>query len=176
MIKTEDDEILLKRAKELSKDISVAQKDLVTESKEFFSFVVNNIKYALDKSYIVELHPDVSPKKVPFTPNYIKGIVNIRGEILSVTDLSAFFGNKPIESKELYQMIRLKSNKIEFGIVVDNIVNVIQLKPNDVHPFAISGNSTFEKFVRGVTKDMIHILNIELLFSDSNIIVDEVIS
>ncbi|MEK7431876.1 MAG: chemotaxis protein CheW [Cyanobacteriota bacterium] len=176
MLISEEDELLLKRTEELSKQINVDQAESFSEEKEFFSFSINKIKYAMEKFYITELHPSVSPKKVPFTPNYIRGIVNIRGEILSVMDLALFFDKKPIEKKDDYQMIRMKNNKIEFGVLVDTISSVIYLKNKDILPFSVSDNQNFKKFVLGITTENVHIINANTFFSDPKIIIDEVVS
>ena len=106
----------------------------------------------MEKFYITELHPSVSPKKVPFTPNYIRGIVNIRGEILSVMDLALF------------------------GVLVDTISSVIYLKNKDILPFSVSDNQNFKKFVLGITSENVHIINANTFFSDPKIIIDEVVS
>jgi purine-binding chemotaxis protein CheW len=171
----EDEKVLLKRAEALSKAITF--KELESEKIDFLCFSVNNVNYAIEKTYTEELHLSVTPTKIPCTPTFIKGIVNIRGEILSVTDISLFLGNKPIQERSSYPMIRIKSKdrpsgKLEFGFVVDEIDDILSLTNTDIYQNVVSGNSQIEKFLKGLTRDMVHILNMEKILNDE-IIIDE---
>ncbi|MBC7473321.1 MAG: chemotaxis protein CheW [Candidatus Sericytochromatia bacterium] len=167
----EENEILTKRTDNLSQATKLVEQksnDKIT----YLTFNVNNIRYAVEQSYIQELHSEISPKKIPCVPKFIKGIVNIRGDILSITDLSLFFGNKAIAERDNYQMFRLKNKNIEFGVIVDNIEDTLLLSKADIYAFSNSENPKMDQYIKGVDKDMVNILNIDSIMNDDLMIIN----
>ncbi len=165
--------ILLRRAEELAQVIDTDKHQKI-KGDEYLIFNVNDIKYGIQKNFVQELHLNISPIAVPCTPNYIKGIVNIRGEIVSVTDLVSFFGISSIKEKAFYQAIRVKgNNELEFNIIADEIDTMAEFESSDISPFPVSTDSRLEKYCKGVTNERIYILDLEKILSDEKIIVDE---
>lgn len=171
IINDEEQEILSRRTENLSQAVKVTE--VKTDDKiEYLCFKVNNISYAIEQSYIQELHMEIHPKKIPSVPKFIKGIVNIRGDILSITDISEFFENEPIQERKSYQMFRIKYKKLEFGVIVDDIEDIISIGKSDIHPFLSSDNTKIGKFLKGVNAKMVNIIDAESLMNDASIIVN----
>ncbi len=167
----EESEILTKRTDNLSQETKLVEQKSV-DKITYLTFTVNNVRYAVEQSYIQELHSDISPKKIPCVPKFIKGIVNIRGDILSITDLSLFLGNNAIAERDNYQMFRLKNKTIEFGVIVDNIEDILLLSKTDIYPFSNSKNTKIDQYIKGVDKDMVNVLNIDSIMNDDSIIIN----
>lgn len=169
----DEEGILARRAEEISQIPSYI-KESRQKGYEYLTFNVNKIKYAIEKKFIQELYLDIVPSFVPSTPEFIKGIVNIRGEIVSVTDLVAFFGLEPIVQKKSYPAMRIKGNtETEFVLVAEDIDEIINLEYSEIFSFPVSADSRLERFCKGVTKERIYILDMEKILSDEKIIVDE---
>ena len=66
----------------------------------YMVFVINNQKYALSSKYITEIIEILPITKVPFLPEYMKGIINLRSTIIPVMDARMRFGMEPIEYSE----------------------------------------------------------------------------
>lgn len=171
-IRASEEEILIleKRAENLSKEVKIGN-ETYNEKDDYFLFEINSIRYAIDKFYIQELHPEVKPKKVPNLPDFIKGIINIRGEIVSVNDISSFLGNEAIREKNSYQMIKVKREKLDFGILIDQAIDIIKINNTEIFSFKNSDNKTIDKYLKGVTQDMINIIDLEKVFSDESILI-----
>ncbi len=165
--------ILEKRTNNLSQKM-VLSEDSQTEKDDYFLFEVNNIKYAIDKSYIQELHSDIKIKKVPSIPSFITGIVNIRGEIVSLNDLSSFLGNSSIKNRDIYQMIRVKKDQLDFGILIDEALDIVKISKKEIFPFKHSDNLKIDKYMRGVTSNMVNVIDIEKIFSDPSMIISTI--
>lgn len=173
ILEYEEEEILAKRAEDISQ-IPSYLKESRSKGYEYLIFQVNNTKYALEKNFIQELYLDITPSFVPSTPDFIKGIVNIRGEIVSVTDLISFFGLESISKKKSYPAMKIKgAGETEFVLVVDDIDEIINLEYSDIYSFPVSADSRLERFCKGVTKERIYILDMEKILNDEKIIVDE---
>lgn len=173
IINYDDEELLAKRAEEIS-HIPSYLKDVRSKGYEYLIFEVNNIKYAVEKKFIQELYLSITPSFVPSTPDFIKGIVNIRGEIVSVTDLISFFGLESITKKTSYQAMKIKGvGEVEFVLIVDDIDEIINLEYSDIYTFPVSADSRLERYCKGVTKERIYILDMEKILNDDRIIVDE---
>lgn len=168
-----EEEILVKRAEEIAKIPSYLKENTI-KGHEFMVFSVNKIKYAIEKRFLQELYLTISPTKVPSTPNFIKGIVNIRGEIVSVTDLICFLGLEPVKNSSSYQAMRIKGeNNLEFIIIIDDADQILELENSDINLFPISSDSTLDKYCKGVTQDFIYILDMDKILSDDRIIVED---
>lgn len=168
-----EEEILIKRADEISKIPSYLKENTI-KGREFMVFSVNKVKYAIEKIFLQELYLTISPTNVPSTPSFIKGIVNVRGEIVSVTDLICFLGLDPVKNSSHYQAMRIKGgNNLEFIIIIDDANQILELENSDINLFPISSDSTLDKYCKGVTQDFIYVLDMDKILSDERIIVED---
>jgi purine-binding chemotaxis protein CheW len=167
----QEQEMLVRRTEELARKAnseSVSQKG---EKTEFLLFSISGVRYALEKHYVHELHLAVKPVFVPCVPDFIKGIVNVRGDILSVMDLAAFIGNPGLQEQDEYAMFRVNQGRMDFGVLVENIEDIYELHREDIHAFEVSENARINRFLIGMTHDMVHVLDGEALLSDETLIV-----
>jgi purine-binding chemotaxis protein CheW len=160
----QEQEMLVRRTEELARKAnseSVSQKG---EKTEFLLFSISGVRYALEKHYVHELHLAVKPVFVPCVPDFIKGIV-------SVMDLAAFIGNPELQEQDEYAMFRVNQGRMDFGVLVENIEDIYELHREDIHAFEVSENARINRFLIGMTHDMVHVLDGEALLSDETLIV-----
>jgi purine-binding chemotaxis protein CheW len=102
----------------------------------------------------------------------VLGIVNLRGQILSVIDLGLFFGLPAKSVTEPNRVIILKSGDMEFGIVADEILGTRTIPSRAVPPPPFHTGIPAH-FIKGVTPDGLIILNGEKILADRGIVVEE---
>ena len=98
----------------------------------YMVFVINNQKYALSSKYITEIIEILPITKVPFLPEYIKGIINLRSTIIPVMDARMRFGMEPIEYSERTCIIIIENEANKIGLIVDAVNEVLTIPPKQI--------------------------------------------
>lgn len=90
--------------------------------------------------------------KLPNTPDFIEGVVNLRGKIIPVMDLRKRFGLSPVEITKEFKILILKTEELEFGVLVDDISEVEKIPVNIIEnpPRILSGVNG--EFINGIAK------------------------
>ena len=145
-----------------------------TQAKtEIIKFVLATESYGIESAFVREVYPlkDLTP--LPGVPPYILGIINVRGQILPVVDLKKFLNLPEKGLGDLNKVIILSNGQMEFGILADVVDGIQTLALEEIleAPPGITGIG--EKYLKGVTKEHIIILEAESLLNDEKIIVNE---
>ena len=98
----------------------------------YMVFVINNQKYALSSKYITEIIEILPITKVPFLPEYMKGIINLRSTIIPVMDARMRFGMEPIEYSERTCIIIIENEANKIGLIVDAVNEVLTIPPKQI--------------------------------------------
>ncbi|MCH1959606.1 MULTISPECIES: chemotaxis protein CheW [Romboutsia] len=115
-------------------------------------FIIDNQKYALSSKYITEIIEMLPITKVPFIPEYIKGIINLRSNIIPVMDARMRFGISPKEYDERTCIIIIENNDEKIGLIVDAVNEVIHIP--DGQSMKMDSNDIDDKpnFIKGVSE------------------------
>lgn len=115
-------------------------------------FIIDNQKYALSSKYITEIIEMLPITKVPFIPEYIKGIINLRSNIIPVMDARMRFGISPKEYDERTCIIIIENNDEKIGLIVDAVNEVIHI--HDGQSMKMNSNDSDDKpnFIKGVSE------------------------
>ena len=140
---------------------------------EVVEFLLAHERYAVESRYVREVYPLESLTPLPCTPAFVLGIINLRGEILSVIDIKKFFELPEQGLTDLNKVIVLRSENMLFGILADAISGVRRVPVADIQPSLPTLTDIREAYLRGVMPDRTVILDAEKLLSDANIIVQE---
>ena len=167
----EKKEILKNRALELSQEVEKKEKD--ETHLEVVEFLLAHEKYALELDYIREIYPLREFTPLPCTPNFVLGIINVRGQILSIVDLKKFFSLPEKGFTDLDRILILRSDGKEFGILADEILGVRSIPISDVQPSLPTLSGIQDKYLKGVTLERIVVLNGEKILSDPDIVIHE---
>jgi purine-binding chemotaxis protein CheW len=113
--------------------------------------------------------------RVPCAPDFIVGIVNLRSRIYSIMDLTVFWGlpPRPLSDNAHILLVRGGHQKMELTLLTDDLDKVCQLRVEDLNPTPPTVSARVQGHVRGVTADMMMVLDLDSLLSDPNIIVSE---
>ncbi|MGB7541432.1 MAG: chemotaxis protein CheW [Burkholderiales bacterium] len=163
--------ILRERAQSLAREPGKAEAG--DEHIEVIEFVLAFESYAIETRYVREVEPLDNLTPLPCTPAFVLGIVNIRGEILSVVDLRKFFELPEKELTDLNKVIVLQSETMLFGILADAITGVCSVLVAEIQPSLPTLTGIREKYLRGVTAERTVILDGQKLLADEKIVVQE---
>ena len=118
----------------------------------YMVFVINNQKYALSSKYITEIIEILPITKVPFLPEYMKGIINLRSTIIPVMDARMRFGMEPIEYSERTCIIIIENEANKIGLIVDAVNEVLTIPPKQIMEYTKEKNDLKESFVNGISQ------------------------
>ena len=122
------------------------------EQSKYLIFSVRGIDYGVEIGYVTEIIGIQPITAIPHSPQYIKGIINIRGTIVPVVDMRLRFNFEETEYGEKTCIISLKKDNVHLGLIVDDVVDVIQLSPETVLPLPADGNDSKNKFLKSIGK------------------------
>ena len=118
----------------------------------YMVFVINNQKYALSSKYITEIIEILPITNVPFLPEYMKGIINLRSTIIPVMDARMRFVMEPIEYSERTCIIIIENEENKIGLIVDAVNEVLTIPPKQIMESTKEKNDLKESFVNGISQ------------------------
>ena len=142
---------------------------LNNDVKQFVAFKVGDQEYGADIHKVSIIEKTLTTARVPTTPDYIKGVVNLRGEIVTVMSLRLKFGLPEIEEDDDTRTVIFKFNEALLGIIVDAVDEVISLKESDIESVTQITNDRSLDYILGIAKvegRLITLLNIEKLITE----------
>jgi purine-binding chemotaxis protein CheW len=137
-------------------------------TKQFIVFRIGEEQYGIDSLKITTIDRMKPITRVPKTPKYIKGVINLRGDIIPVMDLRLKFGLEEIEETEETRIIILKLEDASIGVIVDQVVQTVQLSDDAIESAASLINNTANDYILGIgkiDKDIVTLLNFDKMIS-----------
>ncbi|MCQ2595534.1 MAG: chemotaxis protein CheW [Treponemataceae bacterium] len=147
-------------------------------SNQFLTFKLDGAQYAADVHNVQEVLEYMQITKVPCTTSYMEGLINSRGQGISVVNLRKKFGMQPVEATKETRIIVMEvkgenDKTVTFGAIADSVQEVIELAGDEIEPSPKFGNSIAAQFIKGIGKkedNFIIILNMDQIFSNEEII------
>lgn len=143
------------------------------EFVEVVEFLLSYERYGIESSYVREIYPMKELTPLPCTPPFVLGIINVRGQLLSVIDIKKFFDLPEKGLTDLNKVIILYSDRMAFGILADAILGVRNISVSELQPILPTLTGIREDYLKGIAKERVVILNAEKLLSDKRIVVHE---
>ncbi len=145
------------------------------------SFSIGEERFGVDLHYIQEIQPLKREmwSPVPCTPDFIVGAVNLRGRIYSIMDIAAYLGISVEMNMEKAHVLLIRGETVpermlmEFCILAEDRPKLEQILPAMVQAASGTLSARGQEFIKGVTSDMLMILDMEKLISHPGIIVRE---
>lgn len=142
----------------------------------YLSFVVHNELFAINVSKVLEVLQQQNLTRVPNAPEYIRGIINFRGEIVPVFETRTKFNLPQREDENNFVIIVVDlSTDTEIyrvGAIVDKVKDVINIDEAEIKPIPAMSKDFNTSFLQGIFKlqhDFIMLLNVEKLFSSEEL-------
>ncbi len=141
-----------------------------TDTSEFLTFALGEEEYGVDILKVQEIRGYDAVTRLPDAPDYIKGVINLRGTIVPVIDMRLKFRLATADYTSVTVMVVLNVSDRIVGIVVDSVSDVIRLGSNQIRPVPELGATIDRQFLTGIgTLDerMLILLDIERLMTSS---------
>ena len=167
----EKKKILKARARELARE---PQRDEAAEEYvEVVGFLLAGEEYAVESAYVREVCPLKEFTPLPGIPPFVLGIINVRGQIISVIDIKKFFDLPEKGITDLNQVIILRSDSMEFSILADDVLGAYNVPVREIQPSLPTLTGIRQEYLKGITGKREVILDAAKLLSDRNIIVHQ---
>jgi purine-binding chemotaxis protein CheW len=144
----------------------------VTETIQYLTFTLGEEDFALEISRVREVLDFTDITKVPRMPEFLRGVINLRGNVVPVVDLRLKLGMSAIERSVdtciVIVDIMIDGEMIQMGALADSVKEVINLDPDQIAPPPRLGTKLDNRFLKGMgTQDdgFLIILDIDRVFS-----------
>lgn len=136
-------------------------------TQQFLTFTLDAEEYGVDIMMVREVKGWTDTTRLPNTPEYVRGVLNLRGIIIPIFDLRARFTGKLTEPTVKHVVIILAVGNRTIGILVDAVSDIITVAGGDIKPSPETDNHLDQRFISGliaVENRMVVLLDIEYLF------------
>lgn len=138
----------------------------------YLTFKLGDELFAANVSKVIEILEIPKITKVPRSPEFMRGVVNLRGSVLSVIDSRIKFGLPPTEDTIntciIVMNIQIENQDITLGLIADAVKEVVEIDQQSIQSPPEMGSKYKSQFIDGMVKSddqFIMLLNIDMLFS-----------
>jgi purine-binding chemotaxis protein CheW len=143
-----------------------------TESRQYLTFRLARETFAVDVAKVREILDFVAITKVPQTPEFMRGVINLRGSVVPVVDMKLKFGMEPTEKTVntciIVLEVIIESETTIVGALADSVQEVVELDPSQIEPPPRIGMKLNIDFIKGMGKlnnEFVIILDSDKIFS-----------
>ena len=151
-------------SKELNQQIG-----LTTDGNQFLTFQLGEELYGVDILRVQEIKGYTTVTKIPNTPGYIKGVLNLRGTIVPIVELRTTFGMPTIDYTMFTVIVVVVVRDRIMGLVVDSVSDVLNISKKDIQAPPEFGTKVDVSFLNGIGKSgskLVALLNIDRLLTE----------
>ncbi|MGD0282387.1 MAG: chemotaxis protein CheW [Dissulfurispiraceae bacterium] len=148
----------------------------IAESTQYLTFKLEDEVFALDISEVREVLDFTTVTKVPMTPEFMRGVINLRGNVVPVVDIRLKFGmsktEKTVNTCIIIIEISIEGETAVLGALADSVQEVIDLEPEQIEPAPRIGTRLSTEFIKGMGKrndQFVILLDIDKIFSAEEI-------
>lgn len=114
-------------------DINTAAESSVS-TERFLTFISDGLTIGVSTNYVTEIITNHAITMIPLIPDYVKGIINLRGQIIPIIDIRLRMGKPSISYTSTTCIIVLNINDTSLGIIVDSVQQVIDIDKSQISP------------------------------------------
>ena len=136
-------------------------------ANRFLTFFVDEEQYGIDISKIKEIIAPIEITHIPKTPDFLKGVINLRGSIIPVVDIRLKFDMAARDMDMDTAIIIYEIDKVSIGFIVDRVEDVLTLDKSNISEAPRFGSSIDTSFIDNIAEvdnDVIMLLNLEQIF------------
>jgi purine-binding chemotaxis protein CheW len=146
----------VKKMEETTKTMDQAVKVMANREGKYLTFCLAGEEYGIGILKVKEIIGMMAITSIPQTPGYVKGVINLRGKVIPVIDLRLKFGMETIGYTErtciIVVDIKGDNRKIQMGIVVDSVSEVLNIKPGEIEDTPTFGAQMDTDYILGMAK------------------------
>lgn len=136
---------------------------------QWVTFHLENEKYGIKVMQVQEVLRMTEIAPVPGAPHYVLGIINLRGNVVTVIDTRRRFGLPDAESDDETRIVIIEADNNVVGILVDSVAEVVDLKTSEIETAPNVGNDESSKYIQGVSSrddELLILVDVNKLLSD----------
>ncbi len=144
----------------------------VSDLNQYLTFTLGDELFAMDIASVREILDDTNITRIPRTPEFMRGVLNLRGHAVPVVDLRLKFGMRRTEMTVntcvVITDIGSEDGSAEIGALADSVQEVVEISPDEIDPAPRMGTAIEAKFIKGMGKrdgGFIIILEVNQVFS-----------
>ncbi len=148
----------------------------ITQTSQYLTFTLDGELFALDIAKVREVLEFASVTKVPRTPDFMRGVINLRGNVVPVLDLRLKFGlsatEKTVNTCVIITEVEIDGEPTVLGALADAVQEVLELEPEQIDPPPRIGTRLDTAFIRGMGKRddrFLILLDIDRVFTASEL-------
>lgn len=148
----------------------------ITEVRQYLTFKLDGEIFALDVVKVREILDYTNITKVPQTPEFMKGVINLRGSVVPVVDMRLKFNmtsqERTVDTCIIVVEISIDNEATVLGALVDSVQEVFELEPAQIEPAPRIGTKLRTEFILGMGKreeQFVIILDIDKVFSSEEL-------
>ena len=149
----------------------------IAETVQYLTFKLEEEVFALDVAKVREILEITSITKIPQTPEFMRGVINLRGSVVPVIDMRLKFGMSATEQTVntciIVVEVTLEGETIVLGALADSVQEVVEMEPDQIEPAPHIGTRLNTNFIKGMGKhegDFVMILDIDKVFSEEEMV------
>ena len=148
---------------------NIAQNLAEDEVLQWVTFQLENETYGINVMQVQEVlrYTEIAP--VPGAPEYVLGIINLRGNVVTVIDTRSRFGLPSGDVSENSRIVIIEAEKQVIGIMVDSVAEVVYLRSSEIDAAPAVGTEESAKFIEGVSNrdgQLLILVDLNKLLSD----------
>ena len=140
----------------LTETLDKSVKTIVDKEGKYLTFSLAGEEYGIEITKIREIIGMMPITTVPQTPDFVKGVINLRGKVIPVVDLRLRFGMDEVDYTEktciLVAELAGQAGNILMGVVVDTVSEVLSVKAEDIEDAPTFGTKLDTDYIRGMAK------------------------
>ena len=136
---------------------------------QWVTFRLESEKYGIKVMQVQEVLRMTEIAPVPGAPHYVLGIINLRGNVVTVIDTRRRFGLPDVENSDETRIVIVEANNNVVGILVDSVAEVVDLKTSEIETAPNVGNDESSKYIQGVSSrenELLILVDVNKLLSD----------
>lgn len=170
-VRAEDARILRERAAQLARPLAKAGG--ATKITEILEFRLAEERYALEAHAVHDVQPLRELTPLPGTPDFLAGLVSIRGRLVAVIDLKRFFDLPRQGITDMHSIVLLRSDELEIGLLADTVVGVYALCEDAIQAPPSGGQDPHADYLKGITADRLAVLDAGAILGDRRLLINE---
>ncbi len=145
--------------------------DVAAGAIEFISFAIDNDQYGVDIMSVREIKEWSNVTHLPKQPEYVRGVLNLRGVVVPIIDLRCRFGQGLTECTPTHIIIIVQMEGRQIGLLADRVLDIVSFEQSAVQPVPSVARSSRARFLAGlvtVEGAMIALIDLVRLLSDAD--------
>lgn len=166
-------EIFKQRATSLSQRLNLAITNNVFSDNKFLSFVLNNTTYCINLKYIKEIAKAENIIPIPCSPDYIEGLMTLKGDFVTVVNLKNFLNFTKTEYSTKAKVVVIDSNEYKLGFLLDEINDILNVNEETLNKKDINSENLYIEAEIIEKNNVKFVLNMEKILSDPKMYIEE---